>query len=275
MLPLFVVLSLQLLLPREFFLQFFSSADSIDRFLGDQSISLFCQGKISDSVEKKEERTYLFVRLEKCREQIGEAWKPMSGKIRLTILNADQQFFKGDWIRFKGRLRRPSGLQNPGGFNARLYFESKGIGATGFIRNPQWVAILPIEKEENFFSSAVQTVRWRLQTLIPNSHGGDAKNLLLALLIADRRPLSERVQETFRNTGTAHLLALSGLHVGLLVGVIGIFCWPLVFFSRLSHRGFFEIGALVSLPLVWCYIAVADFPISAMRAGIMATFVLL
>lgn len=82
-----------------------------------------------------------------------------------------------------------------------------------------------------------------------------------ALILAERSGLDPAVREAFTRTGAAHLLAISGFHVGVLAG------WVLLLLRgvRLSRGR----AALVAAGVVWGYVALLGFPTSAVRAGLL------
>lgn len=93
-----------------------------------------------------------------------------------------------------------------------------------------------------------------------------ARRLLMSLGLGVRDDLTKEDTLSFRETGTMHVFAISGLHVGLVATIIfralQFFIW-----SRVS-------AALVSIPIIWFYVGLVGAPPSATRAGMMATVVL-
>ena len=99
-----------------------------------------------------------------------------------------------------------------------------------------------------------------LESSLPAGEGALAKALLLGL----RAELSDEVVENFRASGTSHLLAISGLHLGiLLLMTLGLLHWALG-----RHT---PIPILLALAIVWLYVAVSGAPASVVRAAIMGS----
>lgn len=95
----------------------------------------------------------------------------------------------------------------------------------------------------------------RLRTYLPDEVAG----LEAAMLLGDRTRLDERVEESFRVAGVSHLLAVSGLHVALLCGLL-VSEWDI-------RRRFSRPRIVIQAALLVFYMAVIGFPVSAVRAG--------
>ena len=119
----------------------------------------------------------------------------------------------GQRWRLPVRLRRPHGAMNPDGFDSELWLFDQGLRATGTVRgngqllDTSWAPI----------ANARQWVRDRL-LLSGGQAGGDAAvgGALAALSVGDQAAISGPGWEVFRNTGVAHLMSISGLHITML-----------------------------------------------------------
>ena len=91
--------------------------------------------------------------------------------------------------------------------------------------------------------------------------------IVKAMLLADRAKLSEEVVDVFRVDGVSHVLAISGLHISLLVGLLVFFVLflPIPFYWR----------AVCVVVCIWAYVAMLGFPVSATRSGTFWTLFLL
>ena len=108
-----------------------------------------------------------------------------------------------------------------------------------------------------------QELSRRLMTWLPTEEGG----VEAAMLIGDTSRLSELQEENFRTAGVSHLLAVSGLHVTLLCG--------LLVSSRENRRRFSRPLIVMQAILLLFYLALIGFPVSAVRAGIEAVKLLI
>lgn len=112
-------------------------------------------------------------------------------------------------VEFIGTLKRPQEATWPGGYSEKAYFRRKG-----------WVGRLNIEtpsKLKMVRYSGSEKLRSNLRDrLLRKRSSNFVKRLGLALVFGEGRSLTEQDREPFQNTGTAHVLAVSGLHVGMI-----------------------------------------------------------
>ncbi len=196
-----------------------------------------------------------------------EGSSPLVGLVRLGWsdpgIPSEEGIRLGQTWRLTVRLKRPRGLANPGDFDyERWLFQSSYI-ATGYVRVKESVPEL--------LDSGSGLALWRqvladgVLRALPDSR---FSGVMAALLMGDRFGLSDGQWRVFRQTGTGHLVAISGLHVGLVAG--------LVFFllRRLTGPWTLKIAAprvaaLVALVFAVMYAALAGFTLPTQRALIM------
>ena len=94
----------------------------------------------------------------------------------------------------------------------------------------------------------------------------EASSLVSALLVGERGNLPQEVRRSFRDTGTSHLLALSGLHVGILSGLM------LIIFRKLFGKGWLSIFAVILTTFIYVFVSGAR--ASTVRAGLMLLLVI-
>ncbi len=136
-------------------------------------------------------------------------------KILLRWYRTDEDVRLGQGWRLKVRLKRPHGFQNPGGFDREKWLFRHRIRATGYVRN---ASRLPGLDRAAWWGE----FRERLQHHLRRSDLAN-QGLIRALVIGDRSGVSEEQWRVLIRTGTLHLLAISGLHIGLVAG----FCFVL------------------------------------------------
>lgn len=141
----------------------------------------------------------------------------------------------------------------------REYLARRGVVGVFWARE-----IEVLEEPKLTFPARVSRLRARLISSLCTSLPGEAGELVAALLLGARGLLSQERELAFRRAGVAHLLALSGLHLGILVAAGW---WVL---------GLFRIGKgaryLVLLPGTWFYVYLAGGRVSLIRAGLMFSF---
>jgi competence protein ComEC len=123
----------------------------------------------------------------------------------------------GERVRVRLRLRPPRGLRNPGAPDRERRARREGIGAVGRLVDPALHARIP-ERNARGLLGLWQGARARLGRRLARAGPGGA--LLRALALGDRSDLPEAAREAFARLGIAHLLAVSGLHLGLLASLV-------------------------------------------------------
>jgi competence protein ComEC len=172
--------------------------------------------------------------------------------------------------RLRVRMKRPHGLANPGGMDFERSALQKGIIATGYVREHPANAMLAQD-------ACVDGVRARISDAIGAALPDDAHaaRLLRALSVGDERALDERDWQVVRATGIAHLIAISGFHVGL-AAVFGALLVRLAWwlFPSLGLRLARPLGeAAVAFPAALAYGALAGFGLPTTRTLLMIAVV--
>lgn len=181
----------------------------------------------------------------------------------------------GSHWRLQLRLKAPRGVSNPGGFDFERHALQRRLAATGYVReHPDNRELLP--------AAGLDAVRARLAQQIVQALGGEGpqhaeSRFVRALTVADTRGFGERDWETLRATGVSHLMAISGLHVGLIAGLLAL-CMRLFYrlWPRLGLRLPLPQGAaLAALIGAAAYAALAGFGLPTVRALMMVAAALL
>lgn len=141
-------------------------------------------------------------------------------KIRIKVQKFDQLPFPGDIITIRAGLLPPPPPTMPGDFDYARQIWFQGIGALGYgISKPE---IIKTDTDASRFTNRQRLVMAEdIRAII----AGDAGGMAAALITGMRSGISFDVVDNMRNSGLAHLLAISGLHMGLL-------CGAAFFFSR-------------------------------------------
>lgn len=202
-------------------------------------------------------------------------------KILIRIYdNPDFDGVPGQYICAKGELRIPDTRRNPGCFDYRLYLKSLDIRTTMTARSIRVVTgkeYLEITGRSfciSRISARMKTVLYHVKTGfvagLRATTGPTAASMMEAILFGDKGGLEEETVETFQRNGTAHILAVSGLHIGIIYAFL-LRVWNLIGTltgGRLCARrgwSFF----LIMGTFFWCYMIMASFSPSVVRAVIM------
>ncbi len=160
------------------------------------------------------------------------------------------------------RLRRPRGSSNPGGFNVEDWMFREHIDANGYV--------VPGKRNKRL-GSDVLTFRADLRQRFVNfsiANGGDSTPVIVALGVGTRHLLAPAAWERYARTGTSHLMAISGLHIGLAatatLAVVSLLSGLLRLpGNHLAHAT--KLAALIAI----VYALLSGFAVPAQRAAIM------
>lgn len=109
-------------------------------------------------------------------------------------------------------------------------------------------------------------IREKVESNIENSHlSKPTADFLNAILMGDKTGIDENTRLTFANGGTAHMLALSGLHLGILAGFLLFIMIPF------KYVGKYKVGYALAVALLWVYVLLTGLSYSSIRACIMLT----
>lgn len=150
-------------------------------------------------------------RFEFAIDAVGDAGTALPPQVppRLMLLIYDgPAVMAGERWRFTARLKRAHGLMNPGGFDAELWLFEQGLRATGVVRAAQRLEAAPAWR----LDAARQRLRESIRAHVPDPA---LAGVLAALSLGDQNAIATADWALFRDTGVAHLLSVSGLHVTL------------------------------------------------------------
>ena len=197
------------------------------------------------------------------------------GRIRLSWYTKKSPIVvvPGESWRFMVRLKRPAGLMNPGGFDYEAWLLQHHIRATGYIRTSS-----DNQKIKEAHGYSLQRGRYWIKERLKQTIGThQSLGLFLALVIGDKSEITAQQWHSLQFTGTSHLMAISGLHIGLFAGLaffMGQYLW------RWSGRGMLliaapRVGALSAVIAAVSYAALAGFSVPTQRALIMVVVTML
>jgi len=124
----------------------------------------------------------------------------------------DNRVVPGDIWTMRVRLKRPRGLVNPAGFDYQAWLLARGLSGSGYVRSSL------SRRPDSRSGEHLARLRAALATFIDGIPTLRHPAFIKALLLGDSRGLSQREWDLLQATGTVHLMAISGLHVGLVAG---------------------------------------------------------
>lgn len=207
-------------------------------------------------------RTSVLLGVNRMRKERG-SWESTHGQILATTRTDDEATLHGGQkVRIFGVCQYPPGAFASGMFDYRKYLASRGVYFELEFEGAGDVTILrdsAISWPRRFRHWASGILRRRIRDDDP------AVGLIWAITLGQRTALTDTIEEPFMRSGTMHLFAVSGLHIGLIAGVM-VALLRLVRVPR-------EAVAWVLVPGLWFFTAVTGWPPSAVRATIMMSVV--
>jgi competence protein ComEC len=229
-------------------------------------------GQIAGLPEVSEKATRFLLRVSEA--QSGVQIVPFSSLVRLSWYGGETPPLRvGETWDLTVRLRRPHGFANPGGFDAERWLFQQGVRAVGSVRTSADNRPLDAGVGGYWLGRLRQHLSERLAAVL-----GDRPELGLvqALVLGERSGISSATWDSLMRTGTNHLVAISGLHVGIVAGMF--FFLTRLLWSRsegLCRRiAAPRAAALAGFAGALSYSALAGFAVSTQRALVMLSVVL-
>ncbi|NBI63376.1 DNA internalization-related competence protein ComEC/Rec2 [Clostridiales bacterium] len=180
--------------------------------------------------------------------------KSSEGMALVSYYGRLEQELAGRQVEVRGHVFLPQQRRNPKCFDYRQYLRTRGIQV-----QISADSLVSVTGRGNAWIRMVSQIRGDFEKRLESCVDDETKGMVMAMLFGDKSALSEETYENFQKNGTAHILAVSGLHIGILYGFIA-FLWPAkkgwLFYITVS-------GALLF------YAALAEFAPSVVRATIM------
>ena len=206
-------------------------------------------------------------RVKAIAERVGRdslLWARRSGCVYLYFENSIEveELSAGDKIYFEGRVEVPANAGNPAEFDFEHYMYVNDISGSAYLSRQKW----------RYSGESVNTItilahKWRQRIVdIYGTQGftHDVESLLSALTVGEKRDLSKGVRDAYAAVGASHVLALSGLHLGILYMVLSLL---LPFGGKIGRYTFFR--ELIIISLLWVFAAMAGFTPSIVRAALL------
>ncbi len=193
---------------------------------------------------------YFYIDVKKINYKNNNYGKISVKKDKLTFIKDGAQ------ISLNLKLSRPAKKLNPGGFSYREYLKKQEVIMQG------WDAENILVIKENFsFKNVLISLKLKLLRVIEELFSQRISAFLKAVLLGERAELSYQMESLLKKTGASHLLALSGLHAGIIIMALNLI------FSRLfkSRKLSFFLLAVISL----LYVIIVGAPISIIRASLL------
>ncbi len=232
------------------------------------------QGKVVGIVEQGEQSTRFNFLIDDYADKPYLNKQAMPRKIRLSWYHNKQVIASGEQWQLLVKLKVPHGLLNPGGFDFEKWLYQKGIHATGYVRKSRYNQ-LRFERSNAGVTFRIDGVRQHIQQTIAQLADQSYIGLLQALTVGHKSLISPQQWQVLIASGTSHLLAISGLHIGLIAGLAFFVTRKLIPACLLKSFSAQQYAALASISVGAIYTALAGFSVPTQRAFIMLLVVML
>ncbi len=196
-------------------------------------------------------------------------------KVRIS-LHGEQGFIvpePGQTVILTGHLSPPSGPVEPSGFSFQRMAWFNGLGAVGYTRTP---VLLAVPAEVGRAGLAVYRTRVAISRYVQEVLTGEVGAFAAAITTGDRSAMGQDSLRALRASNLAHLLAISGMHMGILVGfVFAVLRYGLALVPAIALRWpVKKIAAVLSLVVGAGYLALSGGNVATERAYIMVSVML-
>jgi len=194
-----------------------------------------------------------------------------TGRLMLSLKSSQKNTLQfGDLLWLKGQPREIAPPFNPMEFDYRAYLKRQYVYHELFAVSGQYKLISRQETTTfSLIALALQMRRYFLLKLRPHIKGDENFAIVSALLYGSRSDISAESIQAFTNTGTIHVLSVSGMHVAVLFGFLSLI------FKRIAWPSYLRWLPLILLwSMIWIYAFIAGLDPPITRAAIMISFVL-
>ncbi len=175
----------------------------------------------------------------------------------------------GSVVIFKKPLQEIKNSGNPGGFDYKRYSLFNGITHQVYLKTEEFI-LLPA-KNKKWFSSFLDDIREQvLTTLRTNIKGEKEVGLAEALLIGYKDDLDKTLVQSYTNTGVVHIIAISGLHLGLIYWLLVQLLKPMK-----RHKYVNWVRPVIIICCLWLFSLLAGAQPSILRSAVMFTCIVL
>ena len=229
---------------------------------------IILEGILYKPPELSLDKTKLYI----LSERIAENNKtiPINGRLLLTVKGKNEHLNYGDRLRFSARIRNPRNFNNPGGFDYKTHLALKGILVTASIKDGREIAKIK-ETSLHPILKIVEKYRTQIREFLSVNLHSPAAEIAKALILGEKGEIPKELRERFSAAGVAHILAISGLHCG----IIALVCFFLIKnILKCSTRlilstDISKVSAFVTLIPVITYCFIAGHGVATIRATIM------
>ncbi|MDH5188206.1 MAG: ComEC family competence protein [Rhodospirillaceae bacterium] len=197
--------------------------------------------------------------------------------VRIVMSAKQSRLTSGDWIRIRATLKPPSPPAMPGAFDFQRQSFFNGPGAVGFSFGRAVIEGSAPKTGTKAAAFYIEQLRENINASVRETIEGEKGAVASALMTGDRAAIGKDVMAAMRDSGLAHLLAISGLHVGLVAGILFFSVRALLVFvpGLVLNHPVKKWAAVVAIIGALGYAIISGATVPTQRAFLMLAFVLL
>lgn len=228
------------------------------------------QCRVIEPVEVKEKTIKLLVEAEAV--YTDETINGTQGKAIVYLQKNGLQKMPeyGSILVIKNKFTQPVASQNPGAFDYKKYLQTQGIYYTAYVKTDEYT-IADITITNPLWTTIFNCRAYFSKQLTDYIHNTEVQGVALALILGNRSLLDPETRDHFAKTGTMHVLAVSGLHVGIFYAILELLLSALPFFKKNDRSIRRYIKPTIIVLCIWFYAGITGFPPSIFRAAVMFT----
>ena len=209
-----------------------------------------------NNTNKKWNKVFGLINFVKSKNKVIECKE----KVILFIESATDTLRIGDNLSLNTDLNKIKNKGNPGEFDSEYFYKGKGIDKIGFVSDQ---AYIKLNNSISWLNKLALNSRDYLGEILNKHFKGQELALAQALILGDRSFLDPDTTTDFGNSGAMHVLAVSGLHIGIILQLI---LFILKLFSKFLSR---YKALIIALLLIWIYTFISGLSASVLRATFM------
>lgn len=145
-------------------------------------------------------------------------WRSKTGRILVNIFQ-DADITYGDYVLLEGKLHPPFRYSSDTKFSYEEYLRQKGIRLLLSVKKDGYTGPLESNRGNRFKVSSLR-IKNKLKEILTQNLTANEAGIIAAIILGERSLVPEHIRELFIHTGTAHILAISGLHVGIVAFLV-------------------------------------------------------
>jgi len=221
-------------------------------FYNDRNYDIFVTGMVAEMPDYRD--SYTNLRIKAIAVDTGDGDYPVKGLV-LVRVPANQEYHYGEILRLRGNLKTPPENEE---FSYRDYLAREGVYS--YMTKAE-ATVLP-EEGGTLFYKAVYTLKEKSVVAIYKIFPDPEASLLAGILLGVDTGLPKDIQDAFKNTGTAHIIAISGFNIAIIAGIF------IMLFSKMFGP---RLGAVFAIVGIAFYTLLVGAEAAVVRAALMGT----